>query len=267
MRVDWFLLTRCLLAHSRGSISGQQGAINPRQIMPKRSKLDRFYDLHANFLLATYVSRVATCKLTGWEDVRSSEFTSRPACRCLFLHSSKECEQGPKAGRDTFLDGHRLQQVLAPAIKEVCQVPDPHIPLFPRAGLVSRGAIPSWVDTIRPVPISYPPRAPDTPGTTATHPSTFSQHMDTCTHWPCDPSLVDIPTCPLRNTPVSLVEICGGIATGLEALQRAGHSIRSYAWADINPDAYLATKRRLRLLRFNTFVNHFTSRTPPEFGQ
>ena len=73
--------------------------------------------------------------------------------------------------------------------------------------------------------------------------------VDTCTHWPSDPSLVDIPICPLRNTPVSLVEICGGIATGLEALLRAGHSIRSYAWADINPDAYLATKRRLRLLR------------------
>ena len=71
--------------------------------MPKRSKLDRFYDLHANFLLATFVSRVATCKLlTGWEDVRiSSEFTSRPACRCLFLLSSIECEQGSPTPYDT----------------------------------------------------------------------------------------------------------------------------------------------------------------------
>ena len=63
-----------------------------------------------------------------------------------------------EAGRETFLDGHRLQQVLAPALREVCQIPDLHIPLF-RAGLVSRGALPppSWVDTLRPVPISSPP--------------------------------------------------------------------------------------------------------------
>ena len=155
-----------------------------------------------------------------------------------------------EAGRDTFLDGHRLQQVLAPALREVCQVPDLHIPLFPRAGLVSRGTLPppSWVDTLRPVPISSPPRAPDTPGTTATRPPTVSHQVESYTYWPRDPSLVDTPICPLRNTPVSLVEICGGIATGLEALLRAGHSIRSYAWADINPDAYLATKRRLHLL-------------------
>ena len=79
-----------------------------------------------------------------------------------------------EAGRETFLDGHRLQQVLAPALREVCQVPDLHIPLFPRAGLVSRGALPppSWVDTLLPIPISSPPRAPDTPGTTATRPPT-----------------------------------------------------------------------------------------------
>ena len=37
--------------------------------------------------------------------------------------------------------------------------------------------------------------------------------------------------------------------TGLEALLRAGNSIRSYAWEDINPDAYLATQHRLLLLR------------------
>ena len=139
------------------------------------------------------------------------------------------------------------------AIREVCQVPDLHIPLFPRAGLVSRSAPspPSWVETLRPVPISSPPQAPGTSlgTTTTTLPPTGPPHYDTSSSWPSEPSLVDLPTCPLRNTPVSLVEICGGIATGLEALLRAGHSIRSYAWADINPDAYLATKHRLLLLR------------------
>ena len=40
------------------NIYQQQGAINPRQIMPKRSKLDRFYDLLANF--GDFVSLVAS---------------------------------------------------------------------------------------------------------------------------------------------------------------------------------------------------------------
>ena len=74
--------------------------------MPKRSKLDRFYDLHANFLLATFVSRVATCKLTGWEDVRSSDFRVHLAPR---LPLSLSCEQGsptPYRTVDIFKTGY-----------------------------------------------------------------------------------------------------------------------------------------------------------------
>ena len=43
-------------------------------------------------------------------------------------------------------------------------------------------------------------------------------------------------------------EVCAGIATGLEALLRAGHRIASYSWADINPDAHTATAHRIYAL-------------------
>jgi hypothetical protein len=44
------------------------------------------------------------------------------------------------------------------------------------------------------------------------------------------------------------VELCGGIATGLEAVLKAGHKVASYTWADIDPDAHTATTHRLARL-------------------
>jgi hypothetical protein len=35
------------------------------------------------------------------------------------------------------------------------------------------------------------------------------------------------------------VELCGGLATGLETLLRVGHAINSYAWVDIDPYAHM----------------------------
>ena len=37
------------------------------------------------------------------------------------------------------------------------------------------------------------------------------------------------------------MEFCGGIATGLEAILKAGHAVASYMWADIDSDAHTAT--------------------------
>ena len=51
------------------------------------------------------------------------------------------------------------------------------------------------------------------------------------------------------HRPLHVVEICAGISTGLEALLRAGHSIASYSWADINPDAHAAASHRLLALQ------------------
>jgi hypothetical protein len=46
-----------------------------------------------------------------------------------------------------------------------------------------------------------------------------------------------------------MVELCGGIATGLEAALKAGLTIASYTWADIDPDAHTATAHRLKRLQ------------------
>ncbi len=45
------------------------------------------------------------------------------------------------------------------------------------------------------------------------------------------------------------MELCGGIATGLEAALKAGLSIASYTWADIDPDAHTTTAHRLTRLQ------------------
>jgi hypothetical protein len=53
----------------------------------------------------------------------------------------------------------------------------------------------------------------------------------------------------LPHTPLWIVELCGGLATGLEALLRASYAISSYAWIDTNPDAHTAASHRITYLR------------------
>ena len=65
-------------------------------------------------------------------------------------------------------------------------------------------------------------------------------------HWPLDPSIGHLSThMPSRGRALHLVEMCAGIATGLESQLMAGFTIASYTWADINPDAWLATQFRI----------------------
>jgi hypothetical protein len=52
---------------------------------------------------------------------------------------------------------------------------------------------------------------------------------------------------------------CGGLATGLEALLRAGYAISSYAWVDIDPDAHTVASHRIACLR-----HQFPHLLPPE---
>jgi hypothetical protein len=51
---------------------------------------------------------------------------------------------------------------------------------------------------------------------------------------------------PIR--PIHHVELCGGIATRLEAILKAGHAVASYTWAYIDPDAHTATTHILARL-------------------
>ena len=53
----------------------------------------------------------------------------------------------------------------------------------------------------------------------------------------------------MPQRPLHMVELCGGIATGLEAALKSGLTIASYTWADIDPDAHTATAHRLKRLQ------------------
>ncbi len=54
----------------------------------------------------------------------------------------------------------------------------------------------------------------------------------------------------LPHRPIHLVELCGGIATGLESALKSGHSVASYTRVDIDPDAHTATSHRLARLHY-----------------
>ena len=53
----------------------------------------------------------------------------------------------------------------------------------------------------------------------------------------------------IPKRPLTILEIYGGTAAGLEALLRTGHHIQKYTWADTNPDTHTSTKHRLAQLQ------------------
>ena len=66
----------------------------------------------------------------------------------------------------------------------------------------------------------------------------------------------------LPRTPLRVVELCGGLATGLEALHRTGYVSRSYALVDTDPDAHTIASQRITYLR-----RKFPHILPPEAVQ
>ena len=76
----------------------------------------------------------------------------------------------------------------------------------------------------------------------------------------------------LPRIPLLIVELCGGLATGLEALLRYGYAINPYAWVDIDPDAHTATSHCIVCLRLQfpnllppEVIKDWDSRLPMEF--
>ena len=63
----------------------------------------------------------------------------------------------------------------------------------------------------------------------------------------------------LLIVPLRIVELCGGLASGLEALLRAGYAISSNAWVDTDPDAHTVVSHRIASLR-----HQFPHLLPPE---
>ncbi len=58
-------------------------------------------------------------------------------------------------------------------------------------------------------------------------------------------ALTDTPRYILPHRLIHLVELCGGIATGLKSVLKSGHAVASYTWVDIDPDAHTATSHIL----------------------
>ena len=63
------------------------------------------------------------------------------------------------------------------------------------------------------------------------------------------PNLGQIRSHRLYRAPLRVVELCGGLATGLEALLGAGYAIGSYVWVGIDPNAHTTASHRIAHLR------------------
>ena len=120
-----------------------------------------------------------------------------------------------RKGRDKWLDIHKLQTIFVPALRLHCAVPDHHIELFPT---LKHRADPPLTP---PQPPPRPPRTlPPTPMSPHTHPMTSNAPTATTplSCWERNPCLIKCRPFVLPNRPLHVVEICAGIASGIEAI-------------------------------------------------
>ena len=146
-----------------------------------------------------------------------------------------------KAGLATYItpNFHLLQIELIAALRANSGFQDLHV-----------AVLPDIPDLPQPLDAPTLPMAPlsSSPGATVTSPPP-PQSVQFSDLWLRNPSITHIPRFTLMiGKPLSVVEMCAGIATGLESLLAAGHYVHSYAWADINPAAWAATRHRIGLL-------------------
>jgi hypothetical protein len=165
-------------------------------------------------------------------------------------------------GRQAYLHHDRLQNILIPGLQQACQDTNQTITLFPTNTPPQQNTTTLVLLTppTRPLPMNRPPATTTTPITTPhnTNPSTTSKNKNKAhtpfpptqeTPWPPEPSPQQIGQHTLPYTPLTILELCGGTATGLKALVKAGHHIKTYACADTDPDAYIALQHRITQMR------------------
>ena len=88
-------------------------------------------------------------------------------------------------------------------------------------------------------------QAADSPTPPPLDPAPFIDHPT----WPAHPDLRKLPAFHInKQTPLTVIELCAGIGTGLEALLKAGYQIGSYTWADINPDGHTVLQHTIPTL-------------------
>ena len=131
-----------------------------------------------------------------------------------------------------------------PAVRAVCQVPDQHVELLPPDAKTRLTRPLRHHSHARPLPSRPLPSLGSQPSL-----GPHDTGLPPPELWPLQPDLRQVRryTSP-TDRPLHIVEICGGLATGLHAALRAGHVVASYSWADINPDALVAARARLRRL-------------------
>jgi ribonuclease HI len=162
-------------------------------------------------------------------------------------------------GRQAYLHLDRLQNILIPGLQQACQDTNLTITLFPNNTTHPQQKTTTLVlptPPTNPLPRNRPPDTATTPiinSHTTNSTTTRKETNQTCTlHLPIrettltvDPSLQQLGQHTLPHAPLTILELYGGTATGLEALLKAGHHINTYAWADTDPDAYTSLQHRI----------------------
>ena len=152
-------------------------------------------------------------------------------------------------GRQAYLHHNRLQHILIPGILQACQDPTQTITLFPPANTQAQSPALTLPPTShRPLPrfrpannnnleqLLQPPFKLNTPNDPSLIYPTYKTLLPTQTHPKLTSTNQAVYKIPKR--PLTILEIYGGTAAGLEALLRTGHHIKKYTWADTNPDTH-----------------------------
>ena len=149
----------------------------------------------------------------------------------------------------------RINQILAPVLRNACQITTEQPRFFPntRAGEGRLYNPPAGRPT-RPFPCCPAAISPRTTPSGRIRPTEPPPK-----YTPSSYALTTIPGYTLPHRPIHLVELCGGIAKGLESVLKAGHAVSSYTWANIDPGVHTATTHRLARLH-----NRHPLLLPPE---
>jgi hypothetical protein len=129
------------------------------------------------------------------------------------------------AGHETYLDHSRNHGILALAIQDVCRMTTAQTKFFPLMVITSNEALPH--------PGRHPtcpsPRCPPTlPAKRLLAPITPPRGLYTGTPSGYLPNMGQARSHRLHRDHLRVLELCGGLATGLEALLRDGYTIHCY---------------------------------------
>ena len=155
-----------------------------------------------------------------------------------------------KAGFQT-IDWPRVKKELPVVLRQTAGSPDFYVSWFPHPadlGCLKPDNSTTPEDTNGPqkqLTHTNLVQAADAPTPPPLDPAPFEEHHT----WPASPNLQELPAFNIdKKTPLTVIELCAGIGTGLEALLKAGYTVGSYTWADINPDGHTVLQQTIPAL-------------------